>query len=152
MYDSFAVSNCTIPPNPDVSGIGVRTAIYAQNLLSFIPAMWALWDGEVTMHELESIETQSMTILIMAFAILISAMVQAQTLGLTNFHAAIVLNLSWMNNTNTFIYFLLYVQYKSQTEDQQEEQEHQIRPTVSAWIQHIRGKLFMQSYRGKNMK
>jgi hypothetical protein len=97
---------CTIPADPDISGIGVRVAIYAQNLLSFVPAIWALWDGDVSDYELESIETQSTTILITAFAILISAMVQARTAGLTNFHATIVLDLSWMNNTNTFIYFL----------------------------------------------
>ncbi|KAJ7660988.1 hypothetical protein B0H17DRAFT_912486, partial [Mycena rosella] len=91
---------------PDISGIGVRVAIYAQNLLSFIPAVWALWDGNVSDYELESVETQSTTILITAFAILISAIVEARTVGLSNFHASIVLSLSWMNNTNTFIYFL----------------------------------------------
>ncbi|EEB92427.1 hypothetical protein MPER_09065 [Moniliophthora perniciosa FA553] len=118
---------------PDISGLGVRAAIYIQNLLSFIPAIWALWDGEVTLYELESIEPQSTTILITAFAILISAMVQAQTLGLSSFHAAIVLSLSWMNNTNTFIYFLLYIQHKSQ--------DGQVRPEWSSWMTHIREKL-----------
>ncbi|KAJ7827077.1 hypothetical protein B0H13DRAFT_2120053 [Mycena leptocephala] len=39
---------CQIPANPDISGIGVRIAIYAQKLLSFVPALWALWDGEVS--------------------------------------------------------------------------------------------------------
>ncbi|KAJ7626701.1 hypothetical protein B0H17DRAFT_911274, partial [Mycena rosella] len=82
-----------------------RLAIYAQNVLSFIPAVWALWDRNVSEYELESVETQSTTILITAFAILISAMVEARTVGLSNFHASIVLSLSWMNNTNTFIYF-----------------------------------------------
>ncbi|KAH8809594.1 hypothetical protein DL96DRAFT_1671751 [Flagelloscypha sp. PMI_526] len=102
-----------IPSNPDIVGVGVRTATYAQNLLSFVPALWALWDKEVEQFELESVETQSTTILITAFAILISAIVQALTLGLTNFHATIILNLSWMNNTNTFIWFLLYAQHKN---------------------------------------
>ncbi|KAJ6582972.1 hypothetical protein DFH09DRAFT_1029403 [Mycena vulgaris] len=103
-----------IPSDPDISGIGIPVAIYAQNLLSFIPAIGAFWDGRVSAYELESIETQSTTIIIAAFAILISAMVQARTQGLSNFHASIVLSLSWMNNTNTFIYFLLYVQHRSQ--------------------------------------
>lgn len=102
-----------IPSNPDISGIGVRTAIYAQNLLSFGPAIHALHDGWVTLAELDSLETQSTTILFTAFAILISAIIQAATSGLTNFHATIILNLSWMNNTNTFIYFLLYVHHKA---------------------------------------
>jgi hypothetical protein len=33
--------------NTDISGIGVRTATYAQNLLSFLLALWALYDGTV---------------------------------------------------------------------------------------------------------
>ncbi|KAJ7635483.1 ankyrin repeat-containing domain protein [Mycena polygramma] len=129
---------CAIPANPDISGVGVRTAIYAQNLLSFIPAIWALWDGEVSDYELECVETQSTTILVTAFAILISAMVQVSR-GLSSFHASIVLDLSWMNNTNTFIYFLLYVQHKSQPGPQQ------IEPTFSAWIHHLRDRLAWDS-------
>ncbi|KAJ7620895.1 hypothetical protein DFH06DRAFT_966811, partial [Mycena polygramma] len=119
---------------PDISGVGVRTAIYAQNLLSFVPAIWALWDGEVSDYELECVETQSTTILVTAFAILISAMVQANR-GLSNFHASIVLDLSWMNNTNTFIYFLLYVQNKSQPGP------HRIAPSFSSWINHLKDRL-----------
>ncbi|KAJ7615760.1 hypothetical protein DFH06DRAFT_1062662, partial [Mycena polygramma] len=130
-----------IPADPDISGIGVRVAIYAQNLFSFVPAIWALWDGEVSDYELESVETQSTTILITAFAILISAMAQGRTRGLSdkagngNFHATIVLDLSWMNNTNTFIYFLLYVQRKSQPG------AGQIKTDFSSWVLHIRSRI-----------
>lgn len=129
--------------NPDISGVGVRVAIYAQNLLSFIPALRALWDGEVSEYELESVETQSTTILITAFAILISAIVEARTLGLTSFDATIVLSLSWMNNTNTFIYFLLYVQHKSQPG------KGQVKPDLASWIHHIMGKIMGSSRKGK---
>jgi hypothetical protein len=125
-----------IPADPDISGIGVRVAIYAQNFLSFIPSIWALWDRSVSDYELESIETQSTTILITAFAILISAMAEARTVGLSNFHAGIVLSLSWMNNTNTFIYFLLYVQQKSQPNN------GRVQMDFSAWITHIGEKLW----------
>ncbi|KAJ7479306.1 hypothetical protein FB451DRAFT_1005252, partial [Mycena latifolia] len=117
---------------PDISGIGVRLAIYIQNMLSFIPAVSALWDGHVTSYELESVETQTTTILITAFAILISAMVQAQTTALANFHASIILSLSWMNNTNTFIYFLLYVQYKSQAGPQH------VKSTLGSWVKLVK--------------
>jgi hypothetical protein len=54
---------CLIPANPDISGIGVRAAIYAQNLLSFVPAFYALVDGRVDGKELQTIEAQSTTIL-----------------------------------------------------------------------------------------
>ncbi|KAH6914532.1 hypothetical protein BKA70DRAFT_549839, partial [Coprinopsis sp. MPI-PUGE-AT-0042] len=122
---------CTIPGNPDIAGIGVRIAIYIQNLLCFLPALWALWDGEVTQEELDSAETQTTTNLVLAFAILISSIVQALTLGLSSFHANIVLSISWMNNTNAFIYFLLYIQHKRRI----------VKPTWTAWYNHVREKL-----------
>ncbi|KAJ7772810.1 hypothetical protein B0H14DRAFT_2402076 [Mycena olivaceomarginata] len=122
--------------DPDISGIGVRVAIYMQNILSFIPAIWALWDREVSVAELDAVETQSTTILITAFAILIAAIVEAQTAtGLSSFHASVVLSLSWMNNTNTFIYFLLYVQHKSQGDTEPIE-------GLSSWIKHIWDKVW----------
>ncbi|KAG6889871.1 hypothetical protein C0995_013845 [Termitomyces sp. Mi166 len=90
-----------ISSNPDISGIGVRVAVYIQNFLSFVPAIAALRDGKVTFTELDSLETQSTTILITVLAILISTVIQAHMDdGITNYHASIVLNLSWMNNTN----------------------------------------------------
>ncbi|KAJ3518231.1 hypothetical protein NMY22_g13785 [Coprinellus aureogranulatus] len=127
-------STCTIPANPDIAGIGVRIAIYVQNLLCFIPAIWAIWDGKVSDYELESIETQSTTNLILAFALLISCIVQAFTLGLTNYHASIVLSMSWTNNTIAFIYFLLYVHYKGQ----EGPGRSPVRPRWSAWLAHVR--------------
>ncbi|KAG6895173.1 hypothetical protein C0992_002798, partial [Termitomyces sp. T32_za158] len=101
-----------ISANPDVSGIGVRTAIYAQNLLSFVPAIWILKDGLITPTELDELEQQSTTILITAFAILISTAIQAHSHGISDYHASIVLDLSWMNNTNLFIYFLIYIYHR----------------------------------------
>ena len=126
---------CLIRGNSDISGPGVRAALYAQNLLCFIPPIWAIWDGHVSDYELESMENHSTTNLIFAFAILISCFVQALTRDLTNFHASIVLSMSWMNNTNAFIYFLLYIRYKSQ------QGEGHIEPQWSAWRTHIIAKL-----------
>ncbi|KAF6743815.1 ankyrin repeat-containing domain protein [Ephemerocybe angulata] len=128
--------SCRIPGNPDISGVGVRSAIYIQNLMCFIPAFWALADGKVTQGELDAAETQATTNLVLAFAILISSMVQAKTLGLTSYHASIVLSMSWMNNTNAFIYFLLYVQHKSQLGSQR-----QVNASWTGWARHIRQSL-----------
>jgi hypothetical protein len=123
-----------IPANPDIAGIGIRVAIYVQNFLSFIPAFYSLLNGgKVDMMKLQTVEKQSTTILVTAFAILISLIVHARTFGLSGFHTSIVLNLSWMNNTNTFIYFLLYIHHKSDP-----EQEKHINPTWSDWIRHVR--------------
>ncbi|KAJ7860281.1 hypothetical protein B0H13DRAFT_1639616, partial [Mycena leptocephala] len=94
-----------IASNTDISGIGVRTAAYAQNLLSFVPAFLALRDNKISKGELKSLAEQSMTILISAYALLIAAFILARN-QLDNYHTTIVLNLSWINNTNTFIYIL----------------------------------------------
>src|SRR5712675_2763099 len=106
-----------IPANPDISGIGVRTAIYVQNILCFAPVVAHLWDGKVTIDEIKGIKDQSIGMLAIAFAVLISTVIEAKGSGrgqsITNFHAAVVLDLSWMNNTSTFIWFLLYAHYRS---------------------------------------
>ncbi|KAH6894933.1 hypothetical protein BKA70DRAFT_790377 [Coprinopsis sp. MPI-PUGE-AT-0042] len=131
-------SSCTFPGNPDISGIGVRIAIYVQNFLCFIPALWALWNGKVTQGELDYAETQTTTNLVLAFAILISSVVQARTLGMTNYHATVVLSMSWMNNTNTFIYFILYIHHKIGLP----EGKGRVEATWSAWLAHIKGKFY----------
>ncbi|KAF6747753.1 hypothetical protein DFP72DRAFT_821354 [Ephemerocybe angulata] len=133
-----------IPGNPDIAGVGVRIAIYVQTLLCFFPAFWALFDGKVSQGELDAAENQATTNLVLAFAILISSIVQAQTLGLTNYHASIVLNMSWLNNTNTFIYFLLYIQHKSQA-----GVRGRVSPTWRAWAQHVRELVVSVVYRGE---
>ncbi|KAF5360823.1 hypothetical protein D9756_004570 [Leucocoprinus leucothites] len=127
-----------LPSNPDTSGIGVRTAIYAQNLLSFIPAIFALQDGKVTPLELEALETQSTTILITAFAILLSVIVQVLQRGLTNYHAAIILNLSWMNNTNLFIYFILYAYHTFELRDEEVKQGGDRRALRAFWVSRVK--------------
>ncbi|KAJ3528413.1 hypothetical protein NMY22_g9424 [Coprinellus aureogranulatus] len=106
-----------------------------QMCLGLVSALSAMYDGEVSDDELESAETQATTNLILAFAILLSCIVQALTGGLTSYHTSIVLSLSWMNNTTVFIYFLLYVQYKGQPGDSR------IEPRWSAWAAHFRNQI-----------
>jgi hypothetical protein len=127
--------NCTdvIPTNPDILGVGIRAAIYIQNFLSFLPAFWALRDGIITLDKLEAVERQSTTILITAFAVLISAIIQVKTFTLSGFHTYVILSLSWMNNTNTFIYFVLYISYKCGKACPKEERLDRL---WSAWKKH----------------
>jgi hypothetical protein len=124
---------CDIPGNPDIAGIGVRIAIYVQNFLSFAPAFYAIMDGKVDLAELKTVEKQSTSILITAFAILLSLIVQARSFNLSAFHTSTVLSLSWMNNTNTFVYFLLYIHHKSDPE----RGNARIPPHWSQWMKHI---------------
>ncbi|KAJ7151905.1 hypothetical protein C8R43DRAFT_886539, partial [Mycena crocata] len=113
----MADTPCNIPPNPDVSGIGVRAVIYAQNLSCFLPVVVHLWDGRIFPAELIGIKDQSIGMLAVAFAILLTTIVLAKGAGgsqtITRYHAAIVLDLSWMNNTSTWIWFILYVHHRS---------------------------------------
>ncbi|KAJ7819019.1 hypothetical protein B0H13DRAFT_1537945, partial [Mycena leptocephala] len=121
---------------PDISGNGVRIAIYIQNLVSFIPAWVALWDGDVSSRELKTIEDQSSKILIPAFALLISAMSLARSDGgLPNFYASIILNLSWINNASTLTYMVLYIHHKSQ------HGVPPIAPKSHCWTEHLGSKL-----------
>ncbi|KAF9453416.1 hypothetical protein P691DRAFT_622005, partial [Macrolepiota fuliginosa MF-IS2] len=93
---------------PDIAGIGVRVAMYAQNFLALILAVAALGDRYVSWKELNIIENQSMSILLTACALLLLVVVQAVTLGMSTYHTLIILNLAWMNNTNTFVYAILF--------------------------------------------
>ncbi|KAJ7158144.1 hypothetical protein C8R46DRAFT_1003172, partial [Mycena filopes] len=113
-----------ITVNPDITGIGVRTAIYAQNILCFVPIVLHLQDGFISDEEMKGIKDQSIGMLAVAFAILISTIIQAKTAvqgqPITGFHAAVILDLSWMNNTSTWIWFLLYAHHVSNSETEEE--------------------------------
>ena len=56
-------------------------------------------DGKITRSERKVPDGIYANILVTACALLISASVQAATFGLTVYHALIVLNLSWINNS-----------------------------------------------------
>jgi len=86
-------------PNPDISGIGIRVSIYTQAFLGLVPLMLFAVDGKITRSERKVLDGIYANILVTACALLISASVQAATFGLTVYHALIVLNLSWINNS-----------------------------------------------------
>jgi hypothetical protein len=104
----MAVANCTllsIDPNPDISGIGVRTAIYAQAILTLVQPVLAALDKFISEEELASLHMLYLGILMPGCALLLSAVIQTSTSGLSVYHATIVLNLSWINNTSALIFF-----------------------------------------------
>ncbi|KAF9526812.1 hypothetical protein CPB83DRAFT_857269 [Crepidotus variabilis] len=98
-------SICAITPNPDISGIGVRTSIYAQAVLTLIQPLLASLDGHISADELVGLHELYLGILLPGCALLFSALIQARTFGLSVYHAIIVLNLSWINNTSALIFF-----------------------------------------------
>ncbi|KAH6908469.1 hypothetical protein BKA70DRAFT_1188900 [Coprinopsis sp. MPI-PUGE-AT-0042] len=141
MCEPIAFAIYKIPANPDIAGIGVRTATYAQNIICILSALLALLNGKVTQGKLDYTETQTTTNLILAFAILVSSIVQARTLGMTNYHANVVLSMSWMNNTNAFVYFILYIHHKIGLP----EGKGQVGVSWKAWILHVKEKLTSNS-------
>ena len=124
-----ALPQACIPANPEIAGIGIRASTYAQNFLGVFLAAFYLLDGEISSDEAEYIETASDAILMTGCAIIISAFIQAKTIGLSAYHAMIVLNLSWMNNsflTISWVFNYFEGQIKEQlpaerTRDQEEE-------------------------------
>ncbi|KAH6890211.1 hypothetical protein BKA70DRAFT_1442196 [Coprinopsis sp. MPI-PUGE-AT-0042] len=128
---------CLIPVNPDFSGTGVRIAVYSQNLLLLFVAIWALWDGNVSQSELAQAEMQTATNLVLPFAILLSSIVQALTLGMTSYHGTIILLIGWMNNTNVCIYFILYINHKHALQ----KGKGGVDASWSGWTKHIAEKL-----------
>src|ERR1700761_583583 len=125
-----------IPANPDISGIGVRAAIYAQNLLCFAPVAAHLWDGNISDEEMSGVKDQSIGMLAIAFAILISTIIGATNIpsgqAVTSFHAAVILDLSWMNNTSTWIWFLLYAHHLTKPNKKKEGNSYEERKTIHA--------------------
>ncbi|KAJ7875103.1 hypothetical protein B0H14DRAFT_69509, partial [Mycena olivaceomarginata] len=110
------------PPTQTSLGIGVRAAIYTQNLTCFLPVIVHLWDRKISRDELKGIKDQSIGMLAVAFAILFTTIILAKGAGgnqtITSYHAAVVLDLSWMNNTSTWIWFILYAHHRSKRDDQ----------------------------------
>ncbi|RXW12120.1 hypothetical protein EST38_g13734 [Candolleomyces aberdarensis] len=102
---SFANCTLTIDPNPDVSGIGVRVAIYAQATLTLVQPVLAALDKVISEEELASLHMLYLGILMPGCALLLSAVIEASIYRLSVYHAIIVLNLSWINNTSALIFF-----------------------------------------------
>ncbi len=94
-----------LTPNPDISGIGVRTAIYAQAVFTLVQPLIAGSDGYIDELELKSLHQLYLGILLPGCALLFAAIIQTKTFGLSVFHGVIVLNLSWINNTSALIFF-----------------------------------------------
>lgn len=63
---------------------------------------------------------------------------------MTRFHANVILSMSWMNNTNTFIYLLLYAQHRSQLGPRR------IRFDMSSWWKGIKAWFSHSDTRGRN--
>jgi len=100
---------CSIQPNPDIAGVGVRVSIYAQAILSAALPIISSLDGKLDATEMQSLHTMYTGILLTGCALLFSAVIQKATRGLSMYHALIVLNLSWINNIGTITFFVFSI-------------------------------------------
>ncbi|KAI3612360.1 hypothetical protein WG66_010060 [Moniliophthora roreri] len=98
---STAVS-CLIA-NPDISGIGVRLAVYAQTFLSFAPAFFFTADGELDLEEEKSLFAIYYPLLLSSMALFGTTIFQQLTVGLGNYHVLLVLNMMWMMNISAVV-------------------------------------------------
>ncbi|KAK7054554.1 hypothetical protein VNI00_003753 [Paramarasmius palmivorus] len=98
-----AVANC-LAANPDISGIGVRLAVYAQTFLSFAPAFLFTADGELDIEE-EKVLFAIYTPLLMSSMALLATTVfqQVASRGLGNHHVLLVLKMMWMMNISAVV-------------------------------------------------
>ena len=91
--------------NSDISGIGVRIAIYAQAILTLAQPLVAGSDGWIDGKELKDLFFIYLNILVPASALIFAAIIQARTFGLSAYHAIVVLYLGWINNTTALVFF-----------------------------------------------
>jgi len=131
-----------ITANPDISGIGVRTAIYIQAVISEIHPLIAAYDGNIDDYEMRSLATVYLGILLPGCALLLSAIIQARTFGLSAYHAMIVLFLSWINNTSAFTFFAYisgsanYSEYERIEEmARRKDGEHEVAELDREWVE-----------------
>jgi hypothetical protein len=97
-----------IESNPDISGIGVRVAIYAQAILSIFYPIIFVWDGEISLKESRTMSRISISITLTACALLVSTGIQAATFGISLYHALIILQLSWINSMTFMTVYVVH--------------------------------------------
>ncbi|KZO90986.1 hypothetical protein CALVIDRAFT_568559 [Calocera viscosa TUFC12733] len=89
--------------NPDIDGIGIRVAMYAQAILALLPIGIALLAGDFDEDGFQAdlvndIKMNSTSVLATGCALLVASFIQAGRGSLDLYDAIIVLQLSWLNN------------------------------------------------------
>ncbi|KAK7026050.1 hypothetical protein VNI00_015777 [Paramarasmius palmivorus] len=96
------IGSC-LAANPDVSGIGVRLAVYAQTFLSFAPAFLFTADGELDVEEEKVLFAIYAPLLLSSMALLVTTVFQQVTSGLGNHYMLLVLKMMWMMNVSAVV-------------------------------------------------
>jgi len=118
-----------IQPNPDISGVGVRAAFYAQCIIYLVPPVLFASDADLSNKERTSLRQYHTILRLSGIALTISALIQTFTFGLSIQHSIVILNLSWMVNISaTAILSLFFARaYRSSASKDLYAARHQFR-------------------------
>ncbi|KAF5359436.1 hypothetical protein D9756_003473 [Leucocoprinus leucothites] len=131
MSELAQISPGCIPADPDISGVGIRASIYAQNFFALALAFFTMTDSKFTKTEARIVAIQSRMIILTGCALLLSAFVQAKTFGMSTYHAVVTLNLGWVNSSNTFLHLFLYYYNLFTSGTAQDDEEQTLSPSQS---------------------
>jgi hypothetical protein len=87
-------------PNPDITGLGVRIAIYTHVMLIVLLSILSFFEFRFRRHVTPKdglFRRLNIHILFLSSALMLCALIRALTVGLSVYHMLIVLNLSWIN-------------------------------------------------------
>jgi len=127
----YRAEQACIDPNPDIAGIGIRVSVYAQSFLCLIQLFLSVTDAKITDNERRQLNKIYASLLLTAFALLISAFIQICSIGLSVYHALIILNLSWINDFGALVWSLVDCTYQPVDEGQEYDPVHAIPQTRS---------------------
>ncbi|KAJ2916274.1 hypothetical protein MD484_g4152, partial [Candolleomyces efflorescens] len=97
-----------VEPNPDISGIGVRLAIYIQAFVNIACVILFSLDNYISPFEHKVLINASLNLFVSGCALLICTAVQGTTFGLSLHHALVVLNLNWIIGFSGLLYVLIF--------------------------------------------
>jgi len=99
-------SNCLIPANPDIAGIGIRVSLYAQAILVIVPLVLFPFTpnpfagsptSRLARKLFDDISLNMDTILVTGMGLLIAAFVEDRLYDFDLYRGLVVLNPSWLN-------------------------------------------------------
>jgi hypothetical protein len=97
-----------VEPNPDISGIRVRLAIYIQAFVNIACVILFSLDNYISPLEHKVLINASLNLFVSGCALLFCTAVQGTTFGLSLHHALIVLNLNWIIGFSGLLYVLIF--------------------------------------------
>lgn len=107
MSDIPSLPNPCLIANPDISGVGIRLAIYLEAFLNVACATIFCPDASISNFEHAILAASSRNLFLTGCALLICAFYQGSMQGLTVHHTLIILNLNWIIYLSALLYVFI---------------------------------------------